>query len=135
MGADHGYEATGRTFGEPSTGMPRDTTGALAVSWGFQATRRGGTFVHTGWTAPTNDPELWAAAPGPFDYHAKKYLSAAYGGGNVLRDIPRLAKLIEMGYLDADALIDPVLPWEQADTALWHSLNRDALLPIITFEG
>lgn len=133
-GADHVFEAVGRTFGDPSTGMPHDTTGALAVTWGFQSTRRGGTFVHTGWTAPTNDPDLWAAAPGPFDYHAKKYLSAAYGGGNVLRDIPRLAKLIETGYLDAMSLIDPVLPWERAEEALWHSLNRDRLLPIITFE-
>jgi S-(hydroxymethyl)glutathione dehydrogenase/alcohol dehydrogenase len=133
-GADHVYEATGRTFGEPTTGMPRDTTGALAVTWGFQATRRGGTFVHTGWTAPTSDPDLWAPAPGPFDYHAKKFLSAAYGGGNVLRDIPRLAKLIETGYLDAMSLVDPILPWERADEALWHSLNRDRLLPIITFE-
>lgn len=133
-GADHVYEATGRTFGEPSMGMPRDPTGAQAVSWGFKATRRGGTFTHTGWTAPTSDPELWEPAPGPFDYHGKKFLSAAYGGGNVLRDIPRLAKLIEMGYLDATALVDPVLPWERGDEALWHALNRDALLPIITFE-
>lgn len=133
-GADHVYEATGRTFGEPSTGMPRDPTGAQAVSWGFKATRRGGTFTHTGWTAPTSDPDLWEQAPGPFDYHGKKFLSAAYGGGNVLRDIPRLARLIEMGYLDAMALVDPVLPWERGDEALWHALNRDALLPIITFE-
>ena len=133
-GADHVFEAVGRTFGDPSTGLPRDPTGAQAVTWGFQSTRRAGTFVHTGWTAPTTDPELWAPAPGPFDYHAKKYLSAAYGGGNVLRDIPRLAKLIENGYLDAMSLVDPVLPWEKADEALWHSLNRDRLLPIITFE-
>jgi len=77
---------------------------------------------------------VWSPAPGPFDYHGKRYLSAAYGGGNVLRDIPRLAKLIEMGYLDANALVDPILPFERADEALWSSLNRDKLLPIITFE-
>lgn len=135
LGADHVYEATGRTFGEPSTGLPRDPTGAQAVTWGFKSTRRGGTFVHTGWTAPTSDPELWEPAPGPFDYHGKKFLSAAYGGGNVLRDIPRLATLIESGYLDARALLDPVVPWEQADVALQHALDRDALLPMITFEG
>lgn len=133
-GADHVFEAVGRTFGDPTMGLPLDPTGAQAVTWGFQSTRRAGTFVHTGWTAPTNDPSLWAAAPGPFDYHAKSYLSAAYGGGNVLRDIPRLAKLIENGYLDAKALVDPVMSWEQGDVALWHSLNRDKLLPIITFE-
>lgn len=133
LGADHVFEATGRTLGEPTTGMPADPTGARAVSWGWRATRRGGTFVHTGWTAPTTDPELWGPAPGPFDYHAKKYLSAAYGGGNVLRDVPRLAKLIEMGYLDAMSLVDPVLPFERGDDAIRHAMNRDALLPIITY--
>ena len=132
-GADHVFEATGRTLGEPSTGLPADVTGSAAVRWGWQATRRGGTFVHTGWTAPTNDPDLWGPAPGPFDYHAKKYLSAAYGGGNVLRDIPRLASLIEMGYLDAKALVDPVMSFEEGDKALRHALDRDRLLPIITF--
>ncbi len=133
-GADHVYEATGRTFGDPSTGLPNDPTGASPVTWGVQATRRGGTFVHTGWTAPTSDPQLWAAAPGPFDYHARRYLSASYGGGNVLRDVPRVAHLINDGYLDARSLCDPVLPFEQGDVALRHALDRDRMLPIITFE-
>lgn len=135
LGADHVFEATGRTFGDPTTGKPTDVTGASAVSWGVQATRRGGTFVHSGWTAPTDDARVWDPAPGPFDYNAKKYLSASYGGGNVLRDVPRLAILIEHGYLDAKALCDPVLPFEQGDVALMHALNRDALLPIITFDA
>jgi S-(hydroxymethyl)glutathione dehydrogenase/alcohol dehydrogenase len=134
-GADHVFEATGRTFGRPSTGLPRDPTGAAPVSWGVAATRRGGTFVHTGWTAPTSDPAYWDPSPGPFDYHAKQYLSASYGGGNVLRDVPRLASLIETHHLDARALCDPVLPFEQADKALRHALDRDRLLPIITYSG
>jgi S-(hydroxymethyl)glutathione dehydrogenase/alcohol dehydrogenase len=134
-GADHVFEATGRTFGRPSTGLPRDPTGAAPVSWGVAATRRGGTFVHTGWTAPTSDPAYWDPAPGPFDYHAKQYLSASYGGGNVLRDVPRLASLIETRHLDASALCDPVLPFERADEALRHALDRDRLLPIITYSG
>ena len=134
LGADHVYETAGITFGQPTTGMPDDPTGAKFISLGVQATRRGGTFVHTGVVKGTNDPSVWSPAPGPFDYHGKRYLSAAYGGGNVLRDIPRLAKLIEMGYLDANALVDPILPFERADEALWSSLNRDKLLPIITFE-
>ncbi|GAA0995761.1 zinc-dependent alcohol dehydrogenase [Acrocarpospora macrocephala] len=133
-GADHVFEAAGATFGNPTTGMPADDTGALLVSQGVQATRRGGFFVHTGVTKKTNDPKLWTPAPGPFDYNGKRYLSAAYGGGNVLRDIPRLAKLIEMGYLDAMSLVDPVLPFEKGDEAIWSSLNRDKLLPIITFQ-
>lgn len=132
-GADHVFEATGRTFGKPSTGLPNDPTGSAPVTWGVQATRRGGTFVHSGWTAPTSDPKVWDPAPGPFDYHARRYLSASYGGGNVLRDVPRLASLIESGHLDAQSLCDPVLPFEQADTALRHALNRDAMLPIITY--
>lgn len=135
LGADHVFEATGRTFGRPSTGLPRDPTGAAPVSWGVAATRRGGTFVHTGWTAPTSDPAFWDPAPGPFDYHAKQYLSASYGGGNTLRDVPRLASLIETKHLDARALCDPVLPFEQADQALRHALNRDRLLPIVTYDG
>src|SRR5699024_5240967 len=132
-GADHVFEATGRTFGLPSTGLPRDPTGAAPVSWGVAATRRGGTFVHTGWTAPTSNPALWDPAPGPFDYHAKRYLSASYGGGNVLRDIPRLAKLIESGHLDARALCDPVVAFEHADVALRHSLDRDRILAIVDY--
>ena len=71
-GADHVFEATGRTFGRPSTGLPADPTGSSPVNWGVQATRRGGTFVHSGWTAPTSDPERWDPAPGPFDYHARR---------------------------------------------------------------
>jgi S-(hydroxymethyl)glutathione dehydrogenase / alcohol dehydrogenase len=134
-GADHVFEATGRTFGRPSTGLPHDPTGAAPVSWGVAATRRGGTFVHTGWTAPTSDPAFWDPAPGPFDYHAKQYLSASYGGGNVLRDVPRIAQLIESQHLNARALCEPVVPFEQAELALRHSLDRDRLLPIITYPG
>lgn len=134
-GADHVFEATGRTFGRPSTGLPRDPTGAAPVSWGVAATRRGGTFVHTGWTAPTSDPTFWDPAPGPFDYHAKHYLSASYGGGNVLRDVPLIARLIESQHLNARSLCDPVLQFEAADTALRHALDRDRILPIITYPG
>ncbi|MEU8178036.1 alcohol dehydrogenase catalytic domain-containing protein [Microbispora hainanensis] len=133
-GADHVFEAAGITFGDPTTGVPADRTGAHFITLGPKMTRRGGTFVATGVVAPTNDPKVWGPAPGPFDYHGKRYLSAAYGGANVLRDIPRLANLIENGYLDAKALCDPILPFERADEALWSALNRDALLPIITFE-
>ncbi|MFI7042504.1 zinc-binding dehydrogenase [Microbispora rosea] len=133
-GADHVFEAAGITFGDPTTGSPDDRTGAHFITLGPKMTRRGGTFVATGVVAPTNDPKVWGPAPGPFDYHGKRYLSAAYGGANVLRDIPRLANLIENGYLDAKALCDPILPFERADEALWSALNRDALLPIITFE-
>jgi S-(hydroxymethyl)glutathione dehydrogenase/alcohol dehydrogenase len=133
LGADHVFEAAGITFGDPTTGKPDDLTGAHFVTLGPQMTRRGGTFVATGVVAPTNDPKVWGPAPGPFDYHGKRYLSAAYGGANVLRDIPRLASLIENGYLDAKALVDPVFPFERADEALWSAANRDALLPIITY--
>ncbi|MDP9849658.1 alcohol dehydrogenase catalytic domain-containing protein [Streptosporangium lutulentum] len=133
-GADHIYEAAGKTIGDPTTGKPADVSGSAALGYGYQATRRGGTFVHTGWIERTNDPQWWPASPGPFDYEGKKYLSASYGGANVLRDIPRLAKLIEMGYLDAKSLCDPVMPFEKGDQALWHSLNRDSLLPIITYD-
>src|SRR5699024_5559598 len=118
-----------------TTGLPNDPTGSAPISWGVQATRRGGTFVHTGWTAPSNDPAVWDPSPGPFDYHARRYLSASYGGGNVLRDVPRLASLIESKHLDAQALCDPILPFEQADVALQHALDRDTLLPMITFES
>lgn len=133
-GADHVFEAAGITFGDPTTGSPEDRTGAHFITLGPKMTRRGGTFVATGVVQPTNDPAVWGPAPGPFDYHGKKYLSAAYGGANVLRDIPRLANLIENGYLDAKVLCDPVVSFERADEALWSALNRDALLPIITFE-
>lgn len=134
-GADIIFEAAGLTFGTPTTGTPADDTGARLVTEGFRATRRGGFFVHTGIIKPTSDPEVWGPAPGPFDYHGRRYLSAAYGGANALRDIPRLASLIENGYLDAQSLVDPVLPFERGDEALWTSLNRDKLLPIITYEG
>ena len=134
LGADHVFEAAGITFGDPTTGSPEDKTGAHFLTLGPKMTRRGGTFVHTGVIAPTSDPKVWGPAPGPFDYHGKRYLSASYGGGNVLRDIPRLASLIENGYLDGKTLCDPVMPFERADEALWSALNRDALLPIITFE-
>ena len=133
-GADHIFEAAGLTFGNPTTGTPADDTGARLLSEGWKATRRGGFFVHTGIIKPTTDASVWAEAPGPFDYHGRRYLSAAYGGANSLRDIPRLAYLIEMGYLDAGSLVDPVLPFEKGDDALWSSLNRDKLLPIITYE-
>ncbi len=133
-GADHVFEATGRTFGRPSTGLPKDPTGSGPVKWGVHATRRGGTFVHAGQTAPTSDPELWDPSPGPFDYHSRRYLSTSYGGRNVLSDVPRLATLIENVHLDAASLCDPVLPFEQGYVALRHSLDRDSLLPIITYE-
>ena len=51
----------------------------------------------------------------------------------MLRDVPRLASLIENGYLDARSLCEPVLSFEQGDVALRHALDRDALLPMITF--
>ncbi|MFC7648486.1 hypothetical protein ACFQX6_54635 [Streptosporangium lutulentum] len=58
-GADHIYEAAGKTIGDPTTGKPADVSGSAALGYGYQATRRGGTFVHTGWIERTNDPQWW----------------------------------------------------------------------------
>jgi Zn-dependent alcohol dehydrogenase len=106
----------------------RDLTGGRGVDYAFEAvgraalvaplvdaTRAGGTTVLVG--APPIDERLDLGAAVMFGTLEKKLLGCLLGGGNSLREIPRLVALWQGGQLDLEPMVSARRPLDEINEA------------------
>jgi Zn-dependent alcohol dehydrogenase len=99
-GVDYAFEAVGR---------------AALVTQLVDATRAGGTTVMVG--APPIDDQLDLGLAVLFGTLEKKLLGCLLGGGNSLREIPRLVSLWQGGQLDLESMVTTRRPIDEINVA------------------
>ena len=99
-GADYALEAAG---------PPEAMAQALAM------TRPAGTMVPAGWETLSSTVTLPAV---DFAVGGKRIQSCQYGGAHIRRDIPRFARMLEAGLLDAEPLVSRRFALEEVNEAL-----------------
>jgi S-(hydroxymethyl)glutathione dehydrogenase / alcohol dehydrogenase len=113
-GVDTSFEAAG------STAAMRDA---------FLMARPGGTVVVTG---VDGDPSSSVALP-TVDYTlgSRRILSSQFGGGHMYRDIPRFARMIERGLVDAHSIVSKVFPLDEVNQAVLAARRHDVISGVI----
>ena len=112
-GADYALEAAG---------PPEAMAQALAM------TRPAGTMVPAGWETLSSTVTLPAV---DFAVGGKRIQSCQYGGAHIRRDIPRFARMLEAGLLDAEPLVSRRFALEQVNEALAAALSRELITAVI----
>ena len=112
-GADYALEAAG---------PPEAMAQALAM------TRPAGTMVPAGWETLSSTVTLPAV---DFAVGGKRIQSCQYGGAHIRRDIPRFARMLEAGLLDAEPLVSRRFALEEVNEALAAALSRELITAVI----
>jgi S-(hydroxymethyl)glutathione dehydrogenase/alcohol dehydrogenase len=112
-GADHGLEAAGPP---------------LAMEQAFRMTRPAGTVVVTGWESPAATVTLPAVE---FAILGKTIHSCQFGGARIRRDIPRFARMLEDGLIDAGPIVSRRYALDEVNAALEAALAREVLTGVI----
>ncbi|OZC59752.1 hypothetical protein CH267_06545 [Rhodococcus sp. 06-621-2] len=114
-GADYSFEAGGTTRGSRQ---------AVAMA------RGGGIVVTTSMAHPTGKIELDAL---DFGVSGKHIRSSQSGGGNLKRDIPAFANLVETGRLATDSIISRTFALGEVNDALDAARHRKVITGVIDF--
>jgi Zn-dependent alcohol dehydrogenase len=112
-GADYVFEAAGPP---------------VAMQEAFAMTRPAGTFVPAGWSTLSATVTLPAV---DFAIGARRILSCQYGGATIRRDIPRFARMMEDGVVDANPIVSRVFGLEEINEAFRAADAREVLTGVI----
>jgi S-(hydroxymethyl)glutathione dehydrogenase/alcohol dehydrogenase len=112
-GADYVLEAAG---------PPEAMAEALAM------TRPAGTMVPSGWETLSSTVTLPAV---DFAIGGKRIQSCQFGGAHIRRDIPRFARMLETGQLDAEPLVSRRFDLDEANEALAAAYERSLVTGVI----
>jgi S-(hydroxymethyl)glutathione dehydrogenase/alcohol dehydrogenase len=112
-GADHVLEAAGPV---------------AAMEQGFLMTRPGGVFVPTGVETMTATVTLPAVE---FALAAREIRGSQTGGSHILRDIPRFARMLERGDVDAGPIVTRTWRLDEVNEALAAARAKDVLTGVI----
>jgi S-(hydroxymethyl)glutathione dehydrogenase / alcohol dehydrogenase len=112
-GADYGFEAAGPP---------------AAMEQAFLMTRPAGTVVVTGWERPDSTVTFSAVE---LAILGRTIHSCQYGGARIRRDIPRFARLLEAGQVDAAPIVSRRFALDEVNEALEAALARSVLTGVI----
>jgi S-(hydroxymethyl)glutathione dehydrogenase / alcohol dehydrogenase len=106
-----------------------EAAGAVAaMEQGFLMTRPGGVFVPTGVETMTATVTLPAVE---FALAAREIRGSQTGGSHILRDIPRFARMLELGEVDAGPIISRSWTLDEVNEALAAARAREVLTGVI----
>jgi S-(hydroxymethyl)glutathione dehydrogenase/alcohol dehydrogenase len=112
-GADYGFEAAGPP---------------AAMQQAFELTRPAGTVVLTGWERPDSTVSFSAVE---LAILGRTIHSCQYGGARIRRDIPRFARMLDAGLLDAGPIVSRRFTLDEVNEALRAALAREVLTGVI----
>ncbi len=114
-GVDYGLEAAG-----PAEAMVQT----------FMMTRRAGTVVPTGMTRESLTETITLPAV-EFAVGSRKIHGCQYGGAHIRRDIPRFARMMEVGLVDAGPIVSRRFSLDEINEAFAAAEARDVITGII----
>jgi S-(hydroxymethyl)glutathione dehydrogenase / alcohol dehydrogenase len=125
-GADFTIDACGKENAPPKVERGPDPTGILPMQQAWECTRMGGHLMYMG------------AVQGNFSLNGTSLAllgrtihPGQQGGFHMMRDIPRIVKLIERGLVDAKSMIQGTYPLEKAGEAYQEVADRTKLCTAI----
>lgn len=125
-GADFTIDACGKDNAPPQVERGPDPTGILPMQQAWECTRMGGHLMYMG------------AVQGNFAINGTSLAllgrtihPGQQGGFHMMRDIPRIVKLIERGLIDAKSMIQATYPLAQAGQAYQDVADRTKLSTVI----
>ena len=128
-GADYTIEAVGRTGDRPRVEQPPDPTGILPMQQAWQMTRRGGSLMYLGFgqvgtvSYPASD----------FANRGRNVYAGQQGGLNMMRDLPRIVRMVERGQIDLKSLVTSSWRLDQVRQALQVLSDRTEMCPVVVF--
>ncbi|MAM71666.1 MAG: hypothetical protein CMP91_11045 [Gammaproteobacteria bacterium] len=130
-GPDFTIEAVGRTGDRPLVELPPDPSGILPMQQAWEFTRRGGEICYLGFGQPG---EVSYPATG-FANFGRTVYAGQQGGLNMMRDLPRLVKLVESGEFDLETIVTSTWSLDQTDQALQVVSDRTEMAPVVVFDN
>ena len=121
-GADFVIEATGGDTRPPKLRLSPDPTGILPLRQAWEMTRAGGHALLMGF-GQVGDVSI----PGTGLANRGRTLHSVQTGLQMMRDIPRLMKLVEHGDFDVKSLCTDTFPFEQARESLQRVSDRTTI--------
>ncbi len=125
-GADFTIDACGKDNATPKVERGPDPTGILPMQQAWECTRMGGHVMYMG------------AVQGNFSLNGTSLAllgrtihPGQQGGFHMMRDIPRIVKLIERGLIDTKSMIQGTYPLDQAGQAYQDVADRTKLATVI----
>ncbi len=129
-GADFVIEASGFDAFPPAVETGPDPSGLLALRQAWDVTRGGG---HLTTLAVQRGEISFPAAR--FCLSTRSIHGGQMGGMHVMRDTPRMIRMIEHGAVDAEAMIAATYPLEGVVEGFRRVADRTALGVVFTFES
>lgn len=127
-GADFVVEAAGLQAFPPKVEAQPDPTNVKTVQQAWDCTRMGGHVMLMGFTIqPVSFPGTSLALLGRTIHPGQQ------GGLNVMRDLPRYAKLIEKGKIDAKSMITKRYTLDQGRESVQDTADRTIITGVIEF--
>ena len=121
-GADFTIEAVGGEMHPPARPLTPDPTGVLPIRQAWEVTRAGG---HTLLMGGFQQGDVSIPA---FDLANRgRTVHAVQTGLQVMRDVPRLLKLVENGHLDVKSMCTDTVPFERAIDVLHKVSDRTTI--------
>jgi S-(hydroxymethyl)glutathione dehydrogenase/alcohol dehydrogenase len=127
-GADFVIEASGFDAFPPAVETGPDPSGLLALRQAWEATRGGGHLT----TLAVQRGEISFPAP-QFCLSTRTIHAGQMGGMHVMRDTPRLVKMIERGSVDAASMIAATYPLDDVVEGFRRVADRTKLGVVFTF--
>lgn len=108
-----------------------EATGAQgSVEEAFALTRNGGVVVATSMVAPLDSSTVTLPSV-PVSIFGKQLRGSQSGGGHVNRDLPRLAKLIEAGRLDAATMVSRTFSLDEVNDAMRAAGDKTVITGVV----
>lgn len=107
-----------------ATGQPGSVEEAFAL------TRNGGVIVATSMVSPLGSSTITLPSV-PLSLFGKQVRGSQSGGGFLNRDLPRIARLIERGKLDATALLSTTFPLSRVNHAMQAAADQTLITGVI----
>jgi S-(hydroxymethyl)glutathione dehydrogenase/alcohol dehydrogenase len=131
IGPDFVIEAVGYDRAKPTVEAGPDPTGILPLQQVWQAAPTSGHICTCGVGFP---PQATISFPvNQWTNSGRTHHSSQYGGVNTMRDLPRMARLIEAGRYDAKSLITLRLPIERGMDAYTAVAGRTTVTAMIVW--
>jgi S-(hydroxymethyl)glutathione dehydrogenase / alcohol dehydrogenase len=103
-----------------------------AMAQAFRMTRRAGTVVPTGMTRESMTETVTLPAI-EFGVGARRVHGCQYGGAHIRRDIPRFARMLEAGLVDAGPIVSRRFALDEINEAFRAAENHEVVTGVIQF--
>ena len=121
-GADFTIEATGGELHVPKVERQPDPTGILPLRQAWEVTRAGGHLSYMGFfqRGEVSFPPMGISNRG-------RTIHSVQTGLQVMRDVPRIIKLVERGHFDAKSMCTTTFPFDRARDSLQAVADRTTI--------